>query len=92
MSSMTSSSDSRQSGRANPNVSVNFVQSSSARGGRRARAAQVAPLTTRESPAKARRPANALLDCTKFTETFGFALPDWRESLDLVMEEMEVRT
>jgi len=58
----------------------------------RARAAQVAPLTTRESPAKARRPANALLDCTKFTETFGFALPDWRESLDLVMEEMEVRT
>ena len=58
----------------------------------RARAAQVAPLTTRESPSKARLPANALLDCTKFTETFGFALPDWRESLDLVMEEMEAPT
>jgi dTDP-4-dehydrorhamnose reductase len=55
----------------------------------RARAAQVAPTTTRESAARARRPANALLDCTKFTETFGFALPDWRASLDLVMEEME---
>lgn len=56
----------------------------------RSRAAQVAPMTTREGPVRARRPANALLDCTKFTETFGFALPDWRESLDLVMEEMEV--
>ena len=56
----------------------------------RARAAQVAPPAGRESPSKARLPANALLDCTKFTETFGFALPDWRESLDLVMEEMEI--
>lgn len=55
----------------------------------RPRAAQVAPMTTRESPLKARRPANALLDCTKFTETFGFALPDWRESLDLVMEDLD---
>ena len=60
--------------------------------GSRARAAQVAPLTTRESASRARRPANALLDCTKFTETFGFALPDWRESLDLVMEELEAKT
>lgn len=58
----------------------------------RTRAAQVTPMTTRESPASARRPANGLLDCTKFTETFGFALPDWRESLDLVMEDMEART
>ena len=54
------------------------------------RAALVAPITTRESQHKARRPANALLDCTKFTETFGFALPDWRESLDLVMEGLDV--
>lgn len=54
----------------------------------RARVAQLAPVTTRESQSTARRPANALLDCTKFTETFGFALPDWRESLDLVMEEL----
>ena len=58
----------------------------------RSRAAQVAPLATREAPARARRPANALLDCTKFTETFGFALPDWRESLDLVMEELVTET
>ncbi len=54
----------------------------------RARAAQIAPVTTRESRTTARRPANALLDCTKFTETFGFALPDWRASLDLVMEDI----
>jgi dTDP-4-dehydrorhamnose reductase len=54
----------------------------------RAHAAKLAPLSTRQSPAKARRPANAVLDCTKFTETFGFALPDWRASLDLVMEEL----
>lgn len=55
----------------------------------RTRAAQITPVATRVSPAKARRPANALLDCSKFTETFGFALPDWRESLDLVMEDLE---
>ena len=55
----------------------------------RERATQVTPLATRQSAAKARRPANAVLDCTKFRETFGFALPDWRASLDLVMEEWD---
>lgn len=55
----------------------------------RARAAQVAPVAMRECPTRARRSANARLDCTKFTETFGLTLPDWRESLDLVLEELD---
>jgi dTDP-4-dehydrorhamnose reductase len=53
-----------------------------------ARASQVVPIKTADYPTKARRPANSRLDCAKFRETFGFALPDWRASLDLVMEEI----
>jgi len=55
----------------------------------RARAALVAPVATRDCSLRGRRPANAVLDCTKFAETFGFTLPDWRESLDLVMEDLD---
>jgi dTDP-4-dehydrorhamnose reductase len=47
----------------------------------------VTPVPGSAWPSKARRPANSRLDCSKFRETFGFALPDWRESLSLVMEE-----
>jgi dTDP-4-dehydrorhamnose reductase len=55
----------------------------------RSRAALVTPVATREPRAQDGRPANARLNCAKFTETFGLALPDWRESLDLAMEELD---
>ncbi len=42
---------------------------------------RVIPITTAEYPTPARRPASAVLATSKFEETFGFALPDWRESL-----------
>jgi len=50
----------------------------------------VTPVPASAWQAKARRPANSRLDCAKFRETFGFALPDWRESLNLVMEETPI--
>jgi dTDP-4-dehydrorhamnose reductase len=48
----------------------------------------IAPVPTSAYPTKARRPANSRLDNARFRETFGFALPDWRDSLALVMAEI----
>ena len=48
----------------------------------------ITPVPTRAYPTRARRPANSRLDGSKFRETFGFSLPDWRESLELVMAEI----
>ena len=42
---------------------------------------RVVPITTAEYPTPARRPASAVLATSKFEETFGIALPDWRETL-----------
>jgi len=42
---------------------------------------RVVPITTREYPTPARRPAYGVLATAKFEAAFGFALPDWREAL-----------
>ncbi len=42
---------------------------------------RVVPITTAEYPTPARRPPSAVLATGKFEETFGIALPDWRETL-----------
>jgi dTDP-4-dehydrorhamnose reductase len=55
----------------------------------RARSDLVLPAVARDCPHQARRPAHARLNCAKFAETCGLALPDWRESLDLAMEELD---
>ena len=44
------------------------------------------PITTAEYPAPAKRPAYSVLDNTKFQQTFGLAMPDWRESLEQCLE------
>jgi len=44
--------------------------------------ARVTPITTADYPTPARRPAYGVLDSSKFARAFGFALPDWRASLD----------
>ena len=54
----------------------------------RAACPSVTPVPTSAWPTKARRPADSRLDCTRFRETFGFSLPDWRDSLALVMAEL----
>jgi dTDP-4-dehydrorhamnose reductase len=46
---------------------------------------QVHPITTRDYPTPANRPANSLLDNTKLKQHFGLNLPDWRTSLEWVM-------
>jgi dTDP-4-dehydrorhamnose reductase len=50
-------------------------------------ARQLLPAKTEDFPAPARRPEFSALDCTKFKRTFGLALPDWKQSLGLAMEQ-----
>lgn len=51
---------------------------------RRCRA--VVPIPTTEYPTPARRPARAVLDCSKLARVFGLRLPDWDTSLRQVLE------
>jgi dTDP-4-dehydrorhamnose reductase len=53
-----------------------------------ARKVPVKGITTAEYPLPAKRPANAVLDCSKAYETFGVRLPAWDEALDLCAEDM----
>ncbi|NCA71722.1 MAG: dTDP-4-dehydrorhamnose reductase [Sphingobacteriia bacterium] len=45
------------------------------------------PIPTSEYPAPAHRPLYSVLDNTRFQETFGLAMPDWRVSLAQCLEE-----
>lgn len=42
---------------------------------------RVRRITTAEYPTPARRPANSRLDCSRLRETYGLALPSWRDSV-----------
>ena len=52
------------------------------------RAAQVSPIRTKDWPTKAARPRNSTFDCTKFTRDFGVTMPQWRDSLQPVVERI----
>jgi dTDP-4-dehydrorhamnose reductase len=53
-----------------------------------AKLATVEDITTAEYPTAAKRPLNSLLDCSKLENTFHWRMPDWRESLSLVIAEL----
>jgi len=53
--------------------------------------ARVKRITTADFPTPAKRPANSRLDCSKLARDHGVRLPDWRESLQVVVERL-VRT
>jgi dTDP-4-dehydrorhamnose reductase len=55
--------------------------------GQPVRCKQVHPIPTSDYPTPAKRPANSLLDCTKLRETFGMAIPDWRDQLGLCVDQ-----
>jgi dTDP-4-dehydrorhamnose reductase len=48
----------------------------------------VMPITTADYPLPAPRPANSRLDTGAFRARFGLALPDWRDCLQLCLEEL----
>ena len=45
------------------------------------KAPRVLPIPTEAYPTPAKRPHNSRLNCTKFTERFGFAMPPWQAAL-----------
>ncbi|MBN2887528.1 MAG: dTDP-4-dehydrorhamnose reductase [Chromatiaceae bacterium] len=47
------------------------------------------PIPSSEYPAPARRPAFSVLDNSRFQQTFGLAMPDWRLSLAHCLEELD---
>jgi dTDP-4-dehydrorhamnose reductase len=47
---------------------------------------RVTPITTAGYPTPARRPAYGVLDARRFADTFGFALPHWREHLNICLQ------
>jgi len=59
---------------------------SAARGGP---SASVRPIATADYPTPAARPANSRLDCRLIARTHGVTLPDWRTSLDDVMDRLQ---
>lgn len=52
---------------------------------------RLTPVTTAEYGAAAPRPANSLLDNSKFRATFGMSLPDWRQGWREVSSKIVVR-
>ena len=50
--------------------------------------ASVEPIPTSEYPTPAKRPLNSMLDCSKLARSFGSRMPDWRDSLSLVVAEL----
>ena len=50
--------------------------------------AAVHPIATRDYPTPARRPANSRLDTASLRQTFGLHLPDWRNGVDHILEQI----
>ncbi len=48
------------------------------------------PICTEEYPLPARRPANSVFDKSKYKETTGARIPEWRESLQTYFSQREV--
>lgn len=55
------------------------------------RKVEVVDIPTSDYPTPARRPANSRLDCSATEATFGIARPDWRQALDDVLCDLEVK-
>ena len=53
-----------------------------------ARRPRVLPITTAEYPARAQRPAYSRLDTARLQADFGIVLPDWRQGLVRVMDQL----
>jgi dTDP-4-dehydrorhamnose reductase len=53
--------------------------------------AKLLPIPSSHYAVKARRPANSVLNNRKLNETFGLRPPAWEHSLELVMDEVELR-
>jgi dTDP-4-dehydrorhamnose reductase len=48
----------------------------------------IIPIATADWPTPARRPTDSRLDCSKLGQTFGIALPDWRNALSQTLKNV----
>jgi dTDP-4-dehydrorhamnose reductase len=48
----------------------------------------VVPITTREFPTAARRPAFSALDCSRIQASFGIRLTPWQESVEQTIDRL----
>jgi dTDP-4-dehydrorhamnose reductase len=46
---------------------------------------ELLPAKSADFPTPARRPVYSALDCAKFERSFGLVLPDWKESIRLLL-------
>jgi len=49
---------------------------------------RITPVLSDQYPVTARRPRNSRLDCAKFSRAFGLTLPDWREGVDRLVQDL----
>lgn len=49
---------------------------------------RVTSITTDQYPTAAKRPVFSVLDHSKFSKTFSFVMPDWRDSLKIVISKL----
>ncbi|WP_322068088.1 dTDP-4-dehydrorhamnose reductase [Burkholderia cenocepacia] len=52
------------------------------------RSTNIVPIATHEYPLPAKRPMNSRLDSSKLMSTFGISLPNWRNGVDYVFEQL----
>ena len=50
--------------------------------------ADIRPIATEDYPTKAARPKNSLLSCRKLEQTLGVTMPDWREGVRTLAEQL----
>ncbi len=68
---------------------ADFAEAVFAGAARRGRApVRVERITTAEFPRPAKRPANSRLDCTRLATAHDVRLPDWRSSLETVLDRL----
>ena len=54
------------------------------------RAVAVTPIPTTDYPTPAKRPLNSRMECGATQQAFGIPRPDWREGLNMILQELEV--
>ena len=53
------------------------------------RAVTVTPIPTTDYPTPAKRPRNSRMDCGATQKVFGIPRPNWREGLNMILQELE---
>jgi len=56
------------------------------------KAVAVTPIPTTDYPTPAKRPLNSRVDCGATQQVFGIARPNWRDGLNMILQELEVTT